>query len=652
MSDAFVLNRHGRMVFPSNVMPELDLSTVDTLEQLESVIVRDFETKAPSGTEILDRIRTGSYESRYSLMRDMALNLFWANRFAITMYDMRPTRWAEVPRTRSDVFLPVLEPWEDGETKGAAVEQAYPTLSPRWDGTVEDRIFAILFDVFANRKHHATTLPAIKPTVAEFLEHPGNLTFRLPHYDPDYPVYGFDDILDVDEDVPELEALHRWAMVLHNQYPWDRSQMELAAAGDLEDDDYVVVFHPRDKEVRAFLRRLATGAAHRLPAQPRESRQPVRPYRPLDVRDLRVLPRLEALAAVHGDQACTNDDLIRNSAYNWSPMSAEEISAKTGIEQRRYSSLPLEDLALQAAEAALAKAQRGPEEIGAVLVCTCTSSRLIPSLATYLCGQLGIYQTHAAYDIIAACAGMPYGVAEAARLLQEMERPVLVVCAEKFSDKIGNVRTSRMIFGDGAAALVVGPAAAGEAPDFDYLQTYASGPASEVNSILWPNPEFDNNITVYGPQVKALAGRYLAQMIEELGALPDPAGRAASLLESIDLIVPHQANKTMVLQLAERAGLSAERLYFNIQRVGNASSASIPLAIYDAVRDGVITEPMRVFAPGFGAGAVAGYAVMRVDPAVVGIEPAQAPNVVEQEPVFAEAGEPGPASEEVREAFA
>ena len=85
-------------------------------------------------------------------------------------------------------------------------------------------------------------------------------------------------------------------------------------------------------------------------------------------------------------------------------------------------------------------------------------------MATYLCGQLGIYQTHAAYDIIAACAGMPYGLAEATRLLQEVERPVLVVCAEKFSDKIGNVRTSRMIFGDGAAAMVVGVGAGGRGP--------------------------------------------------------------------------------------------------------------------------------------------------------------------------------------------
>ncbi|KGH46557.1 3-ketoacyl-ACP synthase [Modestobacter caceresii] len=651
--NAFALNKHGRLVLPSNIFPQLDFSTMETLEQLDSVIRRDFETKAPSGTDILDKVRVGGYESRYALMRDLALNLFWANRFAMTMYDKRPTRWADVPRTRTDVFLPVLEPWEDGDTKIAAVQAAYPTLPAQWDESVEDRIFGILFDVFGNRRNHATTLPAVKPTVAQFLETPANLTFRLPDYDPDYPVHDYTDILDCDEEVPELEALLRWAMVLHNQYPWDRAQVELVEAGQLADDDYVVTFHPRDAEVRAFLRRLDAGVRSRPVAPARESRPPVRPFPEIDVRrQFTVLPRLESLAAVHGDQVCSNEDLIRNSAYNWSPMGADEIGAKTGIRQREYSSLSLEELGLQAAQAALAKAGREPEEIGGVLVCTCTSSRLIPSLATYICGQLGIHQTHAAYDIVAACAGMPYGLAEATRLLQEVDRPVLVVCVEKFSDKIGNVRTSRMIFGDGAAAMVVGPAPDGAAPDFHHLQTYASGPASEVNSIIWPNPVFDNNITVFGPHVKALAGRYLAQMIEEITALPDPDGRAGSLLESIDLIVPHQANKTMVLQLAEQAGLTPDQLYFNIEEVGNTSSASIPLAIHDAVRDGVITAPVRIFAPGFGAGAVAGYTVLTLDPAVVAVqEGAAAPDLDHAEPALPASDGASPASEDMRVAF-
>jgi 3-oxoacyl-[acyl-carrier-protein] synthase-3 len=618
----FVVNRHDRIVFPSNFIPELDLSVMHSLEQLDSVIRRDFEVKAPTGTDILNRVEDGAYASRYELMRDVALNLFWTNRFAMTLYEKRPTRWSDVPRSRGDVFLPILTPWEDGDRKVAAVQSAYEALPPTWDREVEDRIFGILFDVFGHRKHHATDLPTIPATVAEALSDPTNLTLRLPSYDADFPVFDFTDIADCNEDVAELEALIRWAMVLHNQYPWSRAETELIEVGQLSDTDFVVLFHPRDQEVRHFLRRLGASKAPTFASAAKEATRPVSPYPPVNVRThFSVMPRIEALAVIHGDRVCTNEDLVRNAAYNWSPMAADEIREKTGIEQRRYTSRGLEEIALQAAEGALTHAGRGPAEIGAVLVCTCTSTRMIPSIATWISGQLGIFQTHASCDIVAACAGLPYGLSDATRILQEVQRPVLVLCVEKFSDKIGNVRPSRMIFGDGASAIVLGIAPPGEPPDIEYLQTYASGPASEVNSIIWPNPAFDNNITVYGPEVKALAGRYLEQMIDELKVLPDPDGVKASLLESIDLIVPHQANKTMVSQLATQAGLSSDSLYFNIEQVGNASSASIPLAIHDAVRDGVISQPVRIFTPGFGAGAVAGYTVMRIDPAVVAIAP-------------------------------
>jgi 3-oxoacyl-(acyl-carrier-protein) synthase III len=616
----FVLNAQDRIVLPSNFIPELDLSAINSLQQLDAVVRRDFEVKAPSGTDILSRVEEGAYSSRYDLMRDMALNLFWTNRFSMTLWEKRPTRWADVPRTRSDVFMPILTPWKDGDRKVAAVRAAYDLLAPTWDSEVEDRIFATLFDVFGHRKHDATDLQPIKPTVGQILSDPSNLTFRLPSYDPDFPMYDFADIVDSAEEVPELEALSRWAKVLHNQYPWERSQAELVEVGQLRDDDYVVVLHPRDQEVRHFLRRLASGVVPASGSKAPEAVAPVRPYPAVQVRSqFTVMPKIEALAVVHGDVICSNEDLIRNSAYNWSTMTADEILAKTGIESRRYTSQSMEELALEAARAALAHSGRGPEDIGAVLVCTCTSTRIIPSVATWISGQLGIYQTHASCDIIAACAGMAYGLSEAIRLLQEVQRPVMVVCVEKFSDKIGNVRPSRMIFGDGAAAFVIGVAPKGEAPDIEVMQTYASGPASQVNSIIWPNPAFDNNITVYGPEVKKLAGRYLEQMIGELKVLPDPDGAKGSLLESIDLIVPHQANKTMVIDLALQAGLTQDALYFNVETVGNASSASIPLAIHDAVRDGVIKEPTRIFAPGFGAGAVAGYCVMRIDPAVVAI---------------------------------
>jgi 3-oxoacyl-[acyl-carrier-protein] synthase-3 len=615
----FVVNRHGRMVFPSNFFPELDFSVFENLDQFAAVIRRDFEAKAPTGTDILNRVEAGEYSNRYELLRDLALNLSWVNRYAMTMYDKRPTRWRDVPRHRDDVFLPALTPWEEGERKVAAVESAYRELPAAQDAETEDGIFRMLFDIFRHRRHHATELPAIKPTVAEFLADPGNRTFHLAAHDPDFPVYTYEDIVDCTTEVPELEALLRRAMVLHNQYPWERPQTRLSGAGEIGDEDFVVLFHPRNQEVMEFIRRVKRGDEPRWTGgRAVETRQPVKPFPPVEVRkQFEIMPRLESLAVAKGEHSCTNDDLIRNTSYNWSPMTAEEIDHKTGIQSRLYTERGLDEISLEAAERALEKAGRRPEEIGALLFCSCTSTRLIPSVATWLSGELGIFQTHASYDLVAACAGLSYGLAEAIRLLQEVKRPVLLVCAEKFSDKIGSVRTSRMIFGDGASALVVGPAPEGGAPDIEVIQTYASGPQSQVNSIVWPNPEFDNNITVYGPEVRALAQRYLAQMMGELEGLPDPGGAEDSLLEAVDLVVPHQANKTMVTKMAEAVGLSADRLYFNIGQVGNVSAASIPLAIYDAVQEGVIDRPVRVFAPGFGAGAVGGYAVMRVDPAIV-----------------------------------
>jgi 3-oxoacyl-[acyl-carrier-protein] synthase III len=618
----FVINRQGRLVFPSNAWPRLDFSVFDTVGQLSAAVSRDFEAKAPSASQIVSRLEAGDYPSRYELLRDLGLHAFWANRFAITMYDKRPTRWRDVPRDRDDVFLPLLTRWPGFERSTSAIARAYQALPSSWDEAIEQKIFEIMFAVFAHVRHDAAELSAIKLTVAEFLADPGSHTFVVSGYEPDWPTYSRDDVINAEAGVPELEALLRWAMVLHNQYPWAGSTTRLTAAVEIGDDDFVVLFYPRDDEILDFITRVRAGsdAEPPRPAAPPPMAHPVADYPPVEIREkFSVKPRLESLAGVTGEYVCTNEDIIRNASWNWSPMTAGEIAAKTGISQRTYTQRPLEELAAEAARAALDKAGRAPAEIGAVLCCTCTSQRLIPSIATWLSAELGIYQTHVSADLIAACAGLPYGLLEAIRILQEVERPVLVVCAEKFSDKLGNVRTSRMLFGDGAAALVIGPAQGDGDPDVEVVQTFASGPASEVSAVIWPNPQFDNNLTVYGPAVKAFVQRYLAQMIGELRRLPAPPGVPGSLLEAIDVVVPHQANRVMVEQAALDAGLSLDRLYFNVARMGNVSAASIPLAIRDAVADGVISAPARVFTPAFGAGATAGYAVMRIDPAVVSL---------------------------------
>ena len=456
----FVVNRYGRIVFPYNFFPALDFNVFETLEQFAAVIRRDFEDKAPSEADIVAKLEIGGYKGRYELLRDLALDLFWVNRYPFTMYDKQPMRWRDVPRQRGDIFLPVFKPYEGAEL-AAAIESGYRNLVPTWDEGTEDKIFRVLFDVFRHKKGAGAELSPIKPTVGELLSRPRSLTYHLLAYDPDYPGYGWDDIVEYSHRVPELEALMRQTMVLHNQYRWDRAKMRVIEVGKLHDDDFVVVYRPRNEEVLHFIRRVTGGQRQRLRKPPAVATQaPIEPYPPVDVRaSFKVMPRLESLAVYQGETPCTNDDLIRNAAYSWSPMTAVEIEEKTGIRQRLYTALDLDHISLLAAQAALAKAGRRPEEIGAVIFCSCTSAKMMPSLATWLSGRLGMFQTHFSADIVAACAGLPYGLSEAIRQLQEVRRPVLLVCGEKFSDKIGTVRTSRMIFGDGAAAMVDRPRA-------------------------------------------------------------------------------------------------------------------------------------------------------------------------------------------------
>ena len=339
----FVVNRYGRMVFPCNFFPELNFSVFETLNQFNSVIRRDFGEKAPSEADIVARVKAGEYKNRYEICRDLALNLFWSQRYVLTMYEKRPTRWGDLPRHRNDIFLGSYTP-RDSVRPTAAIEAGYLSLPPAWDEETEDKSFRILLDVSRNKVGSGGEFRALRPTVQEILADPKNLTYRLLNYEPDYPGYDHDDVIDCVHSVPELEALMRQSMILHNQYRWNPSSSTTVEVGKLHDDDYVVAFHPRNSEVTDFLRRIKQNARPehhagngKPPSMPLTLAlsEPEKPYPPVIVRDtFKVLPRVEAIAVYEGERLCTNKDLISNHAYCWSRMSEEDISGKTGIESR------------------------------------------------------------------------------------------------------------------------------------------------------------------------------------------------------------------------------------------------------------------------------------------------------------------------------
>src|ERR1700691_4216268 len=145
----FVINSHGRIVFPVNFFPELDFSVFKTLKQFAAVIRRDFGEKAFTDTEIAARVQGGEYKNRYELCRDLVLNRLWVNRYPLTMYETRPPRWGDLARHRHDVFLPFYKPRDDSAIT-IAIQSGYWSLPASWDEDLEDRAFSILLNVFRN----------------------------------------------------------------------------------------------------------------------------------------------------------------------------------------------------------------------------------------------------------------------------------------------------------------------------------------------------------------------------------------------------------------------------------------------------------------------------------------------------------------------
>jgi 3-oxoacyl-[acyl-carrier-protein] synthase-3 len=624
----FEINRHGQMVFPLSSAPHVRCDGLGTLEDVIAVVRREYEERALPPEAIARRAEDGAYASRYDLLVNLARSVYWADRYWSPLFTKVPTRWADVPLASEHVFLAELVPWAEREATARLIRATYDALPPCLARALEDTAFRLLFDIVENMAYDPSQLSGVPRTAREVINASESATLVLTSYDPAFPVFAPADVHDFTAEPPEATALMRWAMVAHNQHPWDRAETRLRRVADLREDELVVVLRPRD-DVRAFLPGAELHAASpqshaRRPIGPSTTRGPATAAQPAAAVRTRITACIAALAVTRGEYVCSNTDIVRNAAIGWSPMTSDDIAAKTGIVERRYTSRSLEDLVVDVAARALDHSRVATSEIGGVIVCTATNRRLMPSMAAWITGELGIASCGVAYDLVAACAGFPYGIAAAGGLLNATPSPVLVIWADKFSDKLGGVRSSRMIFADGAAAAVLVPARSVEESDIHLVTTYAGGPGSEVNAVTWPNPRFGMSVTVDGDGARSIVHRYLRAMVDELRAMPDPANRRRSMLDAIDLVVPHQANEAMLVHLAESVGVERDRVYFNIAHVGNTAAASIPIAIHDAVADGLVHSDTRLLAAGFGAGATAGYVLLTVDPAAVAPDPAYA----------------------------
>ena len=302
------------------------------------------------------------------------------------------------------------------------------------------------------------------------------------------------------------------------------------------------------------------------------------------------------------DRILTNEDLTKivDTTDEW-------ITKRTGIRERRLSDpdTATSDLATRAAERALADAGIAAADLDLVLCATATGDYLWPATACIIQNRLGATRA-AAFDLSAACSGFCYGLATAAGFIQSgAMRRVLVIGADTLSKQINwEDRSTCILFGDGAAAAVLTPCAADEG----IITSVLGADGSEVESVWMPaggtrTPLTEaervlklNTIHMKGREVYEFVMKVVPDVIEEA------LHRACLRTEDIDLLVLHQANLRIIEGVGKRLKLSDDRLFVNVDRYGNTSAASIPIALTEAAQQGRIKRGDVVVTVGFGAG--------------------------------------------------
>jgi 3-oxoacyl-[acyl-carrier-protein] synthase-3 len=304
------------------------------------------------------------------------------------------------------------------------------------------------------------------------------------------------------------------------------------------------------------------------------------------------------------DKVVTNDDLSRMVDTN-----DEWIVSRTGIRERRFATddEALTDVALPAARRALADAGVTAAELDLIIVATVTPDMTFPASAALIADSLGAHDA-AAYDLSAGCTGFMYAVAQAYGMVASglVER-ALVVGGDVLSKLMDwNDRSTLVLFGDGAGAVVLERSTKGGG--FLGFELGAEG-AGGIH--LWhPGsgsrkfPDDASFLRMNGREVFKFATRVLVSSAEKV------LTECGKTVEDVDLYVPHQANVRIIDHATKKLGFPREKVVVNVDRYGNTSSGSIPLALADAAADGRLKPGELVLMTGMGAGLTWGSALI------------------------------------------
>jgi 3-oxoacyl-[acyl-carrier-protein] synthase III len=286
----------------------------------------------------------------------------------------------------------------------------------------------------------------------------------------------------------------------------------------------------------------------------------------------------------------------------------EWIVERTGIRERRFATKEqaLTDIAAPAAIAAMANARVDPASIDLIVVATVTPDMMFPTSSALLADSLGMPDA-AAYDLLAGCTGFMYAVAQAYSMVSAgLSKRALVVGGDVLSKILDwTDRSTLVLFGDGAGAVVVEPVREG---GFLGFELGADGGGGENLWLPGSGSRYfedgDKLVKMNGREVFKFATRV---MVSSAQKVLDECGLT---VDDVDVYVPHQANKRIIDHAAGKLGIPEEKVVVNVDRYGNTSSGSIPLALADAAADGRLREGEVVLMTGMGAGLTWGSALI------------------------------------------
>jgi 3-oxoacyl-[acyl-carrier-protein] synthase-3 len=313
------------------------------------------------------------------------------------------------------------------------------------------------------------------------------------------------------------------------------------------------------------------------------------------------------------DQRLTNDDFTR-----FVETSDEWIRTRTGIAERRMAGWePTWYMGSQAALKAIERAGIDPADIGLVISCTATSDFHTPSMASVIQNKINAVNA-AAFDMNAACTGFVYGLDTARRFLDTDDRLkyVLVVANEALSRFLDFTdRSSCILFGDGAAAAVVGKSGklysshlGADGSGAGYLCARAMQVAPEIKVESDFADEFpDMPLHKLYQDGKAVYKFATAALPRSFELAAEGTGLTK---DDIDYFIPHQANIRIIETAAKKLGAPMEKFIITLDHYGNTSSASIPLALCEAIEKGIIKRGMKLALIGFGAGLTYGGIIL------------------------------------------